>query len=365
MKKSDLDNFYFFKSIDGENDIVAMELNCFEASVYNIIKNMNLINKDSIVPLFIRDITPTLWYNSTTGIFRLNNQSKDIIPLWHKYVNIHKYVMKHDKGSLRFLEALLDKGQMVIVQTVFEILNYYVKYDPEYDLNQYYEGEANHANIVLFHEEDKIYFAEKMPFNINEKNFVPYEFNSQIGVAQKSDIQKACNYFLRCYTLEVDEHGLKNDKAIQEDVCKLIHDISGNHFACSEELDGYTRYYGIEAMKKLIEFCDQGLSLNNYFHTQGWEMWDRISFDMWMVFGSRKMLKEYVILLNKGDKYSEFNELLINTLEEALVQWALVGRIMVREVRAGSNCLTPKIGERIRKLTELENKLNEQLKNFS
>jgi len=147
MQKSDLKDFWFYQYQDGSPDELALQLNCFEASVYHVIKNSSQLDKNLIVPLFIRDINPTLWYNNTTGIFRIYNISRNINPLWMKYLNINQYVKIQDNDSVRFLESLLDKGKMVILQTVFERVRFYHKYNPEYDLNTYHQGVENHLNV--------------------------------------------------------------------------------------------------------------------------------------------------------------------------------------------------------------------------
>jgi hypothetical protein len=114
MQKSDLERLYFFQNKDGSTDIVADSLNCFGSSVYNIVKNSNNIDENLIIPLFIRDINPTLWYNTTSGVFRIYNQSRNLTPLWQNYIRVNRDIKKRDKNSVHFLESLLDKGQMVI-----------------------------------------------------------------------------------------------------------------------------------------------------------------------------------------------------------------------------------------------------------
>jgi hypothetical protein len=241
MQKSDLKDLWFYQHRDGSPDGLALQLNCFEASLYHIIKNSSQLGRNLIVPLFIRDINPTLWYNNSTGVFRIYNISRNISPLWTKYIKLNQYVKKQDKNSVHFLESLLDEGHMVILQTVFERVKFYHKYDSEYDLNIYHQGIENHVNIILHHEGDKIYFAEKIPYTVNEDNYVPYEFNSQIGVAPKSEIEESCNFFMRCHTLDVNEDELNKTASFRNKIAEHIRTIADNYIGGIVQDGVYTK----------------------------------------------------------------------------------------------------------------------------
>lgn len=188
MKKCDLKDLNFFLLSDGEEDTVSLQLNCLESSIYNILKNSINIDKNVIASLFIRDINPSLWLHNTDNTLRINNESKNLTPLWSKYIKLNEYVKIQEKDSIDLLKWLLDEGHMVIVQTVFEKMKFYHKYDPNFDLNTYYQGPQNHVNILLHYEDDKIYFAEKAPYSVNKDNYVTYDLNSQIGVAPISEL---------------------------------------------------------------------------------------------------------------------------------------------------------------------------------
>ncbi len=359
MQKFDLNNLTFFTNKDGSVDNVALSLSCFDCSIYNILKNNRAFDKELIVPLFIRDIYPTLWYNDKTGVFRIINQSRNINPLWTNYVKVAQYDRLQDRDSLRLLESLLDKGQIVIMQTVFELIKYYDKYNPNFDLNEYNQ-DINHVNIVLYHENDKIYYAEKIPYCINQENYVPYQFNKQIGVINKSEIVEACNYFLRCFTIEVNEQNLIQDASSPEILANFIYAISDNYAGNIEHMDGYTRCHGIAALEKLVEFCNVGVDMNKYFQTEEFKLQDRINFDIWMIHGARLMIFEYI----KSQPTSAYISTLADTLIEAKEQWVLLQRIFSRLIKSRSTRLTPKIGERVKDIIEVENRLNILLKNF-
>jgi hypothetical protein len=365
MQKSDLNNLKFFYNSNGRADEVAMSLNCFESNVYHILINNEELKKEQVVPLFIRDINPILWRNNVTGVFKISNQNSSLIPLWNKYISANKHVAKRDKNSISYLEKILDTGKPVIMQTVFQKLKYYADYNADFDVSTYDSGEANHVNILLYHEADRFYFADKIPYRVNLKNFVPYELNSQIGVISKAELAEATNYFLRYYTLEINESKLKQNEACKEDIVQYLRSVAQNYTAREEQEGDYTRYFGIAAIERLLEFCRQGVDMRNYYYTPDWGLNDRINFDMWMLHGSRRILWEYLILIKEVNGCSGNFEDLINTVFEACAQWKILQRSLSRLVRSGEFILNFKVEDRIERIIEVEDRLNMQLMNFN
>lgn len=358
-----MNDLSFFKKPNGTFDQTAMSLNCFESAVYNIMKNDKAIEHNIVRPLFIRNIQPTFWYNADTGVFRINNESISIIPIWHNYVRINKYVKIQDKNSISFLEGLLDKGYMVILQSVFERMKFYEKYDPEYDFKDYFQGEANHANIFVTHDENKFYFVDKIPYCVNE-NFVPYEGNNSIGVTLKSDIKEACNYFMRCYTIDADMDKLGDKSLIKSSIKQFIKEMVDGYTGTSVSKYGYTLYDGILAWEKLIEFCEKGADLKKYFYTPGWTMHDRICFDIWMLHGSRLILLEYLIQLRDESECGERYKVLINTLAKSIKKLKILENAFAKRMISRISLLDIKMADRIKEIVQIENSLNELLKDF-
>ncbi len=356
MNKCDLKDLNFFKFSDGKDDFVSLQLNCMESSIYNILKNSVNLDKNIIASLFIRDINPALWLHKSEDILRINNQSKNLTSLWSKYIKLNEYVKVGDKDSIDFLKGLLDEGHMVIVQTVFEKMKFYHKYDADFDLSTYFQGPQNHVNILLYYEDDKIYFAEKAPFSVNKNNYVTYDLNSQIGVAPISELAEACSHFLRCYTLEINEAGLNKFSTMKDEISGFIKTMSDNYFEGSNnDLYGYTIYYGIDALNKLIQLCDEEYNLKNYFQTVGWKQRDRLTFDLWMLYGARKILLEYLKQAN-DDNSVRFEELL-GTLRESISRWTILEKHMNKILQSKVNNLNNRTATMIKDLIELESNL--------
>jgi hypothetical protein len=365
MKKSDLENFYFYNNRDGSEDIIAISLNCFEASIYNVVKNSYKLPKDILLPLCLKEIYPSFSYNEATGVFRLLNLNQRVIPIWSKYIKINKVVRKRDSQSIKFLEDLLDKGQMVMVQTAFANVRFLKWWDPNYDLNTFLEGEGHHIMIVVYHEGDKIYYAEKVPELINKDYFVPYELNEQIGVAFKSEIEDASNYFLRCYTLDVNIDSINETKSFKKQINDYMHNLAASYSPCTESVDGTTNYYGIEAYRKFAEFCDEGRDLKDYFITMGWSITERVAYDIWMVYGSRTILKEYINSI-KSDNTENYHwqKPLIETLRKDIIEWKRLEKLVVKLTSSGCQRLNNEISNQIHNIISMEDKMNILLKEF-
>jgi hypothetical protein len=365
MKKSDLENFCFYKNKDGSDDIVAMSLNCFEASVYNMVKNSYPLEKDILLPLFLKEIYPVLWYNNTSGVFRLFNQNRIVAPLWTRYIQVDRHVRRRDANSIQFLESLLDKGQMVMIQTAFSYVRFLTWWNPDYDFSTFLDGEEYHVMIVAYHEDDKIFYVEKMPYNIHKENFVPYELNKQIGVAFKSEIEDACNYFLRCFTLNVNIQNISDKKIFQNQANNFIRDMADCYKPHIENADEHTKYYGIEAYRKFAEFCEEGRDLNKYFITTGWSIANRINYDCWMIYGPRRILIKYISSIESSNiENTQMQKLLIETIKEDILHWEKLERSIVKLIISGSGRLNDKISNKMYKIIDIEDKLNMLLKDF-
>lgn len=365
LKKTDLNEFRFFLNKDSSEDKLAMALSCYEASIYNIVKNSGHLDKSLIIPLFLRDINPILTYEEDTGVFFITNENSNYAPVWHKYIRLINYVKEKDNNAIVFLESLLDKGQMVMLQTVFQKIKYYAEYNPDFDLNSYFNGAAPHVNILVYHEDDKFYYAEKVPNRVNLNNFVPYELNSQIGVIKKSDIEEACNYYMKCYTLDMDAKFIKENLK-HEDIVSFIHAISENFIGKTMKVNGITKYYGSFALEKIIDICIKEVDIKKYKHTDNWALYDKLTFDMWMLHGSRQILLEYIMqeIRDVGEKENLLQ--LRDTLIKSIIQWKRLEMVLSRLTKSRrSTHLNEKIANRFGKLLELEKSLYEMLKNFS
>ncbi len=359
---SSLKDLSFFKEKDGTTDMFSLQLNCFETSVYNILLNQFKLDKKQIAALFIRDINPTCWINRTTGNYRMYNLSRNITPLWTKYVKVNTYVREGDRESVKYIEELLNRGQMVIINTIFEILSFYRRYNPAYDTKDYNPGAEDHFCIILHHDMENFYYVEKIPYTVIMDNYVPYEFNNQIGIIPKCDIERATNLYMKCCSLEVREDEL-NGEELKKDVANLFQRMADN-FSAPEIQDGlYTRYYGKQAIEQFAGLCDEQFNMEDYYKSEGWPVLDRISYDIWMLHGARALLLEYIKLKKVELDYSGNPELLLAKVLETKTQWEIMEKTLNKNVLLGEP-LDSKIGDRLRQQLTSEIALSELLRSF-
>ncbi|HEX3029374.1 MAG TPA: hypothetical protein VHT34_08745 [Clostridia bacterium] len=362
MNSSNLESLNFFLNKNGGKDAVSNSLNCFEACVCNILKNKYIDERDMLAALFLREINTTLWVNDTTGVFRIYNLNDNIIPPWRRFVKVDQFVKRQDDTSLQFLESLLDMEQMVMIQTVFEKIKYYVWYDTESDINNFDDGDYNHISLAVSHEDDKIYFAEKMPYNLNMSQFVPCDSNKEIGVGYKSEFREAFDYFLRCFTISVDEVTLRDPAVHKKEIKETLLKITEGYSASTQNVNGYTRYYGAASLQKLTEFCENAVSLQNYYITPNWELLGSVTFDLWMIKGARCILKEYVKAKAEKIKKPERLDRLIELLTKSVMYWDNLSAMFVKVIKSDGMRLNEKIANFVRKITSLENELNLEIR---
>jgi|GEM_PF-2827011 len=359
---SDLKDLRFFTEKDGTRDMLSMQLNCFETSVYNILLNQYKLDRKQVADLFIRDINPTCWINRTTGIYRMYNLSRNITPLWTKYVKVNSCVKEGDPESVKFIEELLNQGQMVILNTVFELISFYIRYNPDYDIKNFTPGVDDHFCLILHHDEEYFYYVEKIPYTVLMDNYVPYEYNNQIGVISKSEMAKATNIYMSCSTLEFRKEDL-NGEEFKKDVEDLFKRMVDNFWAPAIQDGLYTRYYGRQAIEQFAGLCDEQFSLESYYNTAARLLLDRISYDIWMLHGSRAILLEYIKLKEDELDYSGDCELLLEKVVETKTQWEIVEKILNKKLRLREP-LDSKLGDRIRRQLISETTLLEMLRGF-
>ncbi len=363
MNSSNLESLNFFLNKNGGKDAVSYSLNCFEACVCNILKNKYIDERDLLAALFLREINTTLWVNDTTGIFRIYNLNDNIIPPWRSFVKVEQFVKRQDNTSLQFLERLLDMGQMVMIQTVFEKIKYYVWYDTESDINHFDDGDYNHVSMVVCHGDDKLYFAEKMPYNLNMSLFVPCDSNKEIGVGYKKEFRQAFDYFLRCFTVSVDEAALRDPAVYKKELKETLLKITDGYSASTQNVNGYTRYYGAASLQKLTEFCENAVSLQNYYITPNWQLLGNVAFDLWMIKGARCILKEYVKARSERSENPESLDLLMELLTKSVMYWDNLSAMFVKVIKSDGMRLNVKMADFVRRIIGLENELNQEIRN--
>ena len=88
----------------------------------------------------------------------------------------------------------------------------------------------------------------------------------------------------------------------------------------------------------------------------GWKQRDRLTFDLWMLYGARKILLEYLKQAN-DDNSVRFEELL-GTLRESISRWTILEKHMNKILQSKVNNLNNRTSAMIKDLIELESNLH-------
>jgi hypothetical protein len=206
--------------------------------------------------------------------------------------------------------------------------------------------------------------VEKKPYNLDMQYFVPYEFNKEISIGHKKEFQEAFSYLLRCYIPSLNEEMLREPAVHEKEIKKILLQITQEYFAPAENVNGVTKYYGVSALQKLIEMCQNGQDIQNYYIIPNWDLINNIQFDIWLIAGARNILLKFVkASANKIEKSKEFDHL-YELLIKSEKYWITLSSILVKEIKSGEKKLNERVASYLRKLSSLDDKLNEELTNM-
>lgn len=250
--------------------------------------------------LSCQDAVLNLIYQNKTGVetpcelflnyldFRLVLDSQEVIrdiEFRERVFNEGFFKVKQFSGKgrdgLAEIEALLDQGEIVIIQTFTERLPFYLHFKgfdaPEELLL------LGHIFLAVGHDRDHLYFVEA-PWNINQKNYLPLEYNHSIGVIPKEQLEPAFSHFVNYAVISIDESRAPDTVRAVAMITEVINSFLAVYHRKVADHDGLQVYYGKVALEKLISICGQGyLHLNQIVTGSGklslhrllvWKFWE-------------------------------------------------------------------------------------------
>ena len=188
--KLNLPSIQYYIPHEGE-DLVS-NLNCFQSCIYYILKTERNFKDDDLLEIFLGDLTFGIVENSAGMII-------DICFL-DGAINQHGFKIHYTLGKgvevLPKVEALLDQGKTVIIQTYMQRVPFFMNFiglDHELDEEHYRKNyHSYHTFLALGYDRDNLYYVEPVR---NSKRYIPYEGNKTIGVIQKKELFPAFNAF--------------------------------------------------------------------------------------------------------------------------------------------------------------------------
>lgn len=231
-----------------EGDDLVSDLTCFQACLYYLLKTERNKGMDDIFEIFLRDITFGVVETAASAISDFCFLDTSI----HEYGFQKHYILGKGMEALSRVEALLDLGKAVIIQTYIHRVPFFKDFfgfdyelDEEYYQNNY---QMHHTFLAVGHDADHLYYVEA-PFNRSPERFTPYEGNPTIGVISKQEMYPAFDAFFNYTYLEIDEREMAN---MFEVVAKVIAQSIQNYHQPSLHSGDIIKYYGQEAIARTI-----------------------------------------------------------------------------------------------------------------
>jgi len=272
MPKGSLELDYFFNSDGTQNELVKHLGNCMTKNMYFILKDQ-VDSVETLYKIYIDDFTFHISRDLIGKITSIDNN--DIINL-QNYVNISNlYSIKNDAAkAFEVLESLLDKDEIVFVNTFMRKVPYYRTYIEDI-VEQNNTMVDRHYFLALWHENDVLYYLDNI-INHNKKHFVPYNKNMDIGVAKKAEFINAFNDQFSCFTIKPNIDELKEINKRMSLILKR--NIENYNKEVVENTKGDRVFCGRNAIKELINICkEERFYLNEYVSTYVTDLSSRIS----------------------------------------------------------------------------------------
>ena len=302
--------YHFLKN--GEANEYSLYIECDTLMLYFISKK-KLKSIKGMRELFLADITLEVIQNKDGSIYNVDHLS---YPFREDIFKVQYY---KDKGSqsIKEIEELLDKGELVIVNTFMQKVPFSIHYresdysPPEND---------KHNFLIIAYDEQRFYYVE-IPHVINAKNYIPYGENKSVGIIDKEVLRPAFDDLLNFATVSFDEQKINNGSQFKE----LIQIMLKNYEKGVYYEDGRKVSQGFAAIQCLIDICNtNSLDLNDSRNFV--QMWlvGLFNWKTWSIASQRKLLK---YALEEYDEECNYDVKLnlIDRLEELFKLWVDLG----------------------------------------
>ncbi len=340
--------YHFLKN--GETDDYSIYLDCASLMLYFISKK-KLKSIKGIRELFLGDIVPKVIQNSDGSIYDVDHLA---YPFREDIFKVQYY---RDKGyqSIKEIEELLDKGELVIVNTFMQRVPFSVHFrGAEYSA---LEVNDEHTFLIIAYDKQRFYYVE-IPHVINAKNYIPYDGNKSVGIIDKEELRPAFDVLLNFATVSVDEQKLNKGSQLK----KLIQLTLDNYEKGVFYEEGRKVSQGFAAIPCLMELCEKcNLDLNNRKVFTGTTLVELFNWKIWMIASQRKLLKFVLEEYDEECNY-EVRLNLMDRLEELCKMWIDLGHLIGGRHGKGETIFDTFYMEYLRELKDKEEELINELK---
>ncbi|WP_027630731.1 non-ribosomal peptide synthetase [Ruminiclostridium cellobioparum] len=340
--------YHFLKN--GETDDYSIYLDCASLMLYFISKK-KLKSIKGIRELFLGDIVPKVIQNSDGSIYDVDHLA---YPFREDIFKVQYY---RDKGyqSIKEIEELLDKGELVIVNTFMQRVPFSVHFrGAEYSA---LEVNDEHTFLIIAYDKQRFYYVE-IPHVINAENYIPYDGNKSVGIIDKEELRPAFDVLLNFATVSVDEQKLNKGSQLK----KLIQLTLDNYEKGVFYEEGRKVSQGFAAIPCLMELCEKcNLDLNNRKVFTGTTLVELFNWKIWMIASQRKLLKFVLEEYDEECNY-EVRLNLMDRLEELCKMWIDLGHLIGGRHGKGEAIFDTFYMEYLRELKDKEEELINELK---
>jgi hypothetical protein len=253
--KLELPSIRYYGSLEDE-DLIT-NLTCFQACLYYLLKTELNCDDDAIGEVFIRDLTFGIELTTAGLIHEICFLDTSINEFGFK----NHYILGQGVKTLAEVEALLDQGKAVVIQTYMMRVPFFKDFKGfDYPLDEeYYKAnyQWQHTFLAIAHDQDRLYYVEG-PFNWNPEHYIPYPGNKTIGIIEKQQLIPAFNAYFNYSYLDIDMERMSDMFPV---VQMVIDKTIANYSYPDQKSDKYTYYYGKAALNWM----------NAYFHSDSFD----------------------------------------------------------------------------------------------
>ncbi len=241
----------YYTDREGVTDGFTRLLNCFQASLYFILRNQ----RDIVDPyeLFLQD-------HSFSVILNNEGRMKDIrfCQSWSCFEVVNTEDVK-GRGVETFaeIEQWLDRGEIVLFETHSHRVPFHQDFiSPEYPYDEAtHNHAANHLFVALAHSPTELYYVEA-PWLLRP-DFVPYQNSKCVGVIQKKALQPAFDCFLHYRIVHIRLEGMA-ESVFSQRFLSVLKDISAHRCMPATSTAEESHYYNREGVEALIRCFEEG-----------------------------------------------------------------------------------------------------------
>ena len=304
--------FYYMSENNERDPVVNILSDCVEQCSYLILKNKYGI-EDNSFKILLNELTFYV-FDSKSNI--------DIMVSGNHYDLFNIKISPYQKMDA-YYEVIreLKEDNMVILFTIKEMLPFSVFYSENFIVPDNYQ--PFHVILIIGQDDENFFFIEN-PDILEKSRTQFYENNKQVGMIRKDLLKKLSEYYCGYATISINETNIINIKEFDYVDDALNRSIS-NFYKENVIEDGTTYYYGINALKKLINVCNEGnISLKSMSPTNDRNMLAYFDWKIWCIKNRRKYMYNYLLTQDCSEKLKE-------ELYNSTKYWETLYRIMVKK----------------------------------